>query len=113
MRFCTITLHQLLGTMRASKYQNDIIMKSVKVCKEDILRIGYDAIQVDGVVHILTIASNANTDKIILRSILACFGDYIVVDIIDSTMPDAEDDDVEIVTNLPWDKYIAVENNIK
>lgn len=88
-------------------------MKSVKVCKEDILRIGYDAIQVNGAIHILTIASNANTDKIILRSVLACFGDYSVVDIIDSSMPDAEDNDVEIVTNLPWDKYLAVENKKK
>lgn len=83
-------------------------MKTVKVQASDILTIGYHAFEKEGNTHFLTVFETVATDRIILRSILECFGEtYKILDVVEND----ESDDAEIITNLPWEKYIETSNN--
>lgn len=88
-------------------------MDNIKVCKQDILYIGYKAFEKGGFLHILTVLETVGSDRIILRAILICFGNYQIVDIVEYEGEDALDNDAEIITNLPWEMYEEIENTNK
>lgn len=83
-------------------------MKTVKVQAADILTIGYKAFEKEGNTHFLTVFETVATDRIILRSILECFGEtYKILDVVEND----ESDDAEIISNLPWEKYEEIEKS--
>jgi len=87
-------------------------MDNIKVNKQDILYIGYKAFEKGGFLHILTVLESVGNDRITLRAILICFGDYQIVDIVKYDGEDALDNDAEIITNLPWKMYEEIKNNL-
>lgn len=95
------------------KIQRQKKMDNIKVCKQDILFIGYKAFEKGGFLHILTVLETVGSDRIILRAILVCFGNYQVIDIVEYDGDDALDNDAEIITNLPWEMYKEIETSVK
>ena len=78
------------------------------VKKGDLFMIGYSAYEgTNNCLNIICRSENANIEKILLRSILSCWGDFHIVKEEDYPWTDPEIvTDILYVTDLPYDLYI-------
>jgi hypothetical protein len=78
----------------------------IEVSAEDIKKIGGTAFgDDDGFTHILCDLSTANIEEILLRSILKCFGEEYCIVACEDWEWDNGIQQIEFVTNLPWESY--------
>ena len=82
-------------------------MMNIEVEKSDIWKIGRGCWSNEGgYLAIDCDVSNVNTDEILLRSILKCFGDdYTVTDILEYVNDEDMIDGYMLVTNLSFEKF--------
>lgn len=84
--------------------------------KKDIMKIGHTAYHnEEGMLCIITAIQTANIEEILLREILRCFGDYKIIDSMDSWWNGHEEDapDIKFITNLPWEIYMELSKEEK
>lgn len=75
---------------------------NIKVCQNDLAKIGNTMSQENGFVSIVCDGNIANLEEIFLRNILLCFGDeYTIIDSEDFWWNDNKCD-IVFHTNLPW-----------
>ena len=85
---------------------------NVFVKESDIKKIGHTAFDDDGQMNFVCSGVTAGLEEILLRSILACFGDYRITEVIDvcediddDLYDEADEGDILFMTNLPSEIY--------
>jgi len=74
--------------------------------KKDILVLGHTAYKYNGVLYIQCSGKYSGITSIFLRECLKLFGEYEITDSYDIYQTDENGcNDVEFVTNLPWNIY--------
>ena len=100
---------RLINQCTIRQITSDAINMNIQVEKEDIKRIGYTCYNEDGFLAIICDGDTYNTEAILLRSILKCFGDeYKVIkseDHIWKSTKGEEVYDILLITNLPYEKF--------
>lgn len=89
-----------------------IMYTNVFVKESDIKKIGHTAFDDGGQMNFVCCGVTAGLEEILLRSILACFGDYRITEVIDvcediddDLYDEADEGDILFMTNLPSEIY--------
>ena len=87
-------------------------MRSVKVSKKDITKIGFSVFKEDGdKLSIVCCYKTCNIEEILLRSILKCFGKYEIIgeEEYEETLADGSKVlNIVFRTNLPFETYMKI-----
>jgi hypothetical protein len=92
---------------------------NIEVKKKDILNIGYEHHNFDGVLVIYCDHNTEHIEQILLRSILKCFGEkYTITEIDDCLLEEGNPNndkyfyDIMFVTNLPYEMFEEVDRDV-
>ena len=92
---------------------------NIEIEKKDILDIGCAHYNIDGVYVICCDPNTDHIERILLRSILKCFGEqYIITEIDDCLLEEGNPNndkyfyDIMFVTNLPYEMFEEVDRDV-
>ena len=83
--------------------------------KQDIINVGHTWYEEDGKLAVVCGFETSGIEKILLRSILLCFGDYRIVDTYDLCNEDEDGNptdgsEIVFVTDLPYARFKEMAN---
>ncbi len=87
---------------------------NIEIEKKDILDIGCVNYNIDGVFVICCDPNTDHIERILLRSILKCFGEQYIITRVDECLLDDDDDEEYIMftTNLPYEMFEEVRRDV-
>lgn len=84
--------------------------------RQDIINVGHTWYEEDGMLAVVCHVETSGIEKILLRNILCCFGDYRIVDTFDLCNEDEDGVEIEdgsdivFVTDLPYARFKEMAN---
>ena len=85
---------------------------NIEVEKKDILDIGCVNYNIDGVFVICCDPNTDHIERILLRSILKCFGEQYIITRVDECLLDDDDEYIMFTTNLPYEMFEEVHRDV-
>ena len=86
---------------------------NIEIEKKDILDIGCAHYNIDGVYVICCDPNTDHIERILLRSILKCFGEQYIITRVDECLLDDDDEEyIMFTTNLPYEMFEEVRRDV-